>query len=84
MADTADRSQSAPNLDWEGLIGFGENPNGFTAQTANGTAHDVGTGYNYQYDFGRLPAPKSPTRGNAEFTIGGTTIRGGLANRSGE
>lgn len=38
-------------LDLEGLIGKGENPNGFTAQTANGTAHATGTGWNKDYDW---------------------------------
>ena len=30
---------SGVKLDFEKLIAKGENPNGFTAQTANGTAH---------------------------------------------
>lgn len=35
----------------ESLYGFGENPNGFTSQTANGTAHAVGTGWNKKPPF---------------------------------
>lgn len=35
-------------LDLEGLIKEGENPKGFTAQTANGTAKCYGTGKNWQ------------------------------------
>lgn len=33
-------------IDWCGLIAKGESPRGFRAETANGTAHDMGTGYN--------------------------------------
>ena len=33
------------------LIAKGENPKGFTAQTANGTAKDVGTGWNRGWDW---------------------------------
>ena len=29
-------------------VGEGENPNGFTSQTANGTAHAEGRGYNQE------------------------------------
>ena len=35
-----------PNLDFPAMVEAGENPNGFTSQTANGTAHDVGAGNN--------------------------------------
>lgn len=38
------------SLNLEKLIGDGENPKGLTAQTANGTAHWKGTGWNRQYD----------------------------------
>jgi hypothetical protein len=38
--------------DLEGLIAPGENPKGFTAQTANGTAHTFGTGWNRILDYG--------------------------------
>lgn len=40
------RSQSRPNLDWEGLYGAGENSNGFRAQQPNGTSHAQGNGSN--------------------------------------
>ena len=33
-------------IDFEKMIGDGENPQGFTAQTPNGTAHWKGTGWN--------------------------------------
>lgn len=39
------------------LYGRGENPKGFTAQTANGTAKDTGTGWNkntFEMDWGRM------------------------------
>jgi hypothetical protein len=38
-------------LDFEALIDKGEHPKGFTAQTANGTAHTFGTGWNKVYDY---------------------------------
>jgi hypothetical protein len=50
-------------LDFEKMIGEGENPKGFTAQTANGTAHWKGTGWNRDYEFTREqvePAPAWP------------------------
>lgn len=34
-------------------VAGGENPNGFTAQTANGTAHDVGDGNNESWKWGQ-------------------------------
>ena len=40
------RSQSNPNIDWGNLAGAGENPNGFTSQTPNGTQHVSGNGTN--------------------------------------
>lgn len=45
MAKKAERVEQ-PKLDFEKLIGFGENPLGFTSQTNNGTAHWHGTGFN--------------------------------------
>ena len=38
------RSDIPKTLDFEKMIDEGENPKGFTAQTANGTAHWKGTG----------------------------------------
>lgn len=39
--------EAKPGLnDLESIIGAGENAKGFTAQTANGTAHAMGTGWN--------------------------------------
>jgi hypothetical protein len=40
------RSASKPNIDWDGLVGAGENPNGFTAQVPSGTQHVSGNGNN--------------------------------------
>lgn len=39
------------SLNWEKAIQRGENPKGFTSQTANGTGHWKGTGWNKQYDY---------------------------------
>ena len=46
-------AKSLKNL--ESLIENGENPQGFTAQTANGTSHWRGTGWNKQ-----PPMPDKP------------------------
>ena len=54
-------------IDFEELIGSGENPQGFTAQTANGTAHATGTGWNRNRPWSQEqiePAPAWPTGRN--------------------
>lgn len=40
------RSQSQPNIDWPGLVGQGENSNGYRSVTPNGTLTDQGNGWN--------------------------------------
>lgn len=63
-----------PNLKipFERLIGRGENPQGFTAQTANGTAHWRGTGWNKGFEYDQPEMPPDATR------------RAGRSNRTGE
>lgn len=41
--------QTKEKLHFEDIIQKGENSKGFTAQTANGTAHWQGTGWNKEY-----------------------------------
>ena len=48
--------------DLEGLIAKGQNPNGFTSQTPNGTGHDIGTGFNKVYPFSMGELPEDSTR----------------------
>jgi hypothetical protein len=48
--------------DLEGLIDKGQNPQGFTSQTPNGTGHDVGTGFNKVYPFSMGQLPEDSTR----------------------
>lgn len=55
-------NKRAHMLDFEKLIERGENPKGFTAQTANGTAHWKGTGFNKSYDWEREQLPPDATR----------------------
>jgi hypothetical protein len=43
------KNQRLRKLDFEKIIQKGENPLGFTSQTANGTAHWQGTGWNKNY-----------------------------------
>jgi hypothetical protein len=59
-------------MDFEKLIARGENPNGFTAQTANGTAHWRGKGWNKDEPWTSPQVEPGPTR------------PAGRSNRSGE
>ena len=45
-------SRDRRNIKFSKLIAKGENPLGMTAQTANGTAHATGQGWNKDWDFG--------------------------------
>ena len=81
------------NVDFPKMVGAGENPNGFTSQTANGTVHDTGGGdnqgnwrYRQQADGERWNGPQSQP-----FDFGGSRptrqsgpTRRGRANRTGE
>lgn len=49
-------------MNFEGMIKRGENPKGFTSQTANGTAHYKGTGFNKVWDYEREQLPPDATR----------------------
>lgn len=49
-------------MDFEGAIGDGENPRGFTAETPNGTAHWRGTGWNKDYNWSRPQLEPDETR----------------------
>ncbi len=49
-------------MDFEKIIQRGENPNGFTSQTANGTAHWKGIGWNKDYDWSMPQIEPDPTR----------------------
>jgi len=59
-------------MDFENLIAKGENPRGFTSQTANGTAHWQGTGWNKSEPFDWPQVEPGPTRPS------------GRSNRTGE
>jgi hypothetical protein len=49
-------------MDFEAIIQAGENPDGFTAQTANGTAHWRGAGWNKVMDYTMPELPPDATR----------------------
>ena len=53
---------SGVKLDFEKLIAKGENPNGFTAQTANGTARWKGEGWNRDEPWNSPQVEPGPTR----------------------
>ena len=56
------KSASMPKMNFEKLLAKGENPMGFTAQTANGTAHYRGTGWNKDYAWQQEQLPPDATR----------------------
>jgi hypothetical protein len=68
-----ERQLRKPKMYREDLIKDGEHPKGFTAQTANGTAHAVGGGWNKQYD--EYERPQCEPEG---------TRPSGRSNRTGE
>ena len=50
-------------LDLEGMVGFGENPNGATLYAPNGTARSQGAGWNRQRNYQwpeEKPEPGTP------------------------
>lgn len=61
------RVMRTKSLDFESLIASGQNPNGFTAQTANGTAKAGNhAGWNRDYDMPpREPVPATGAWSNA-------------------
>lgn len=59
-------------MDFEKLIGRGENPQGFTAQTCNGTAHWKGVGWNRDQPYSSPQLEPAPT------------WKDGRSNRTGE
>lgn len=61
--DESKRRDTSPDLfNFEKLIGEGENPKGFTAQTPNGTAKWSGTGWNDEWNYEREQLPPDRTR----------------------
>jgi hypothetical protein len=49
-------------MNFEGMIKKGENPDGFTAQTNNGTARAMGTGWNKREPWSSPEVEPDPTR----------------------
>ena len=56
------RKYKSDKMKFEDMIGFGENPQGFTSQTANGTAHWKGAGWNRVWDYEQEQLPPDATR----------------------
>lgn len=76
---------SGVKLDFERLIARGENPNGFTAQTANGTAHWKGTGWNKdEPNWSSAPVGPSPWDSPDHQVRPDSTRPTGRSNRTGE
>lgn len=71
-------SQSKPNVDWPGLVGAGENSNGFRAITPNGIASDHGNGDNQRQYSWNKPADGERFGGKVDWD------RHKNANRTGE
>ena len=73
--DESMRRDTMPNLmRFDRLVHKGENPNGFTAQTCNGTAKDFGTGWNKQWNWGGADMQVTPSG----------PWKAGRSNRTGE
>ncbi len=61
------RVKPTKSLNFEKIIGFGQNPKGFTAQTANGTAKTGNcSGWNrvFNYEYPEVPATGAWTQAN--------------------
>lgn len=69
-------------IDFEKMIGEGENPKGFTAQTVNGTSHWCGTGWNRNGRGGW--AAQDYCWGGEEQLTPDATRPSGRSNRTGE
>lgn len=57
-----EKRASLRTMDFEKMIEKGENPLGFTSQTANGTAHWYGTGWNKGWSLQMEQLPPDPIR----------------------
>ena len=58
----ARRPAAQRRMDFEGMIGRGENRDGFTSQTVNGTSHWKGTGWNEDWQYSQAQVPPGGTR----------------------
>ena len=57
------------SVDFEGILQEGQNPHGFTAETANGTARaGDNPGWNKNFKSASFPAPKDGVWDNANRT----------------
>ncbi len=56
------KNQPRRKLEFEGVIESGENARGFTSQTANGTAHWMGEGWNKDEPYTWPEVEPDPTR----------------------
>ena len=72
------QSQSKPNIDFEGLVGRGDNPNGYRAITPNGVASDHGNGRNQRQWAWNTPVDGEKFGGKVDWD------RNKNANRTGE
>jgi hypothetical protein len=54
--------QKLRKMNFDRIIQKGENDQGFTSQTANGTSHATGTGWNCQWDWQREQVNPDPVR----------------------
>lgn len=74
-------------MDFERLIARGENSRGFTSQTANGTAHATGTGWNKDepnWDYAQPSLNWTPWESPDHQLRPDPTRPDGRSNRTGE
>jgi hypothetical protein len=65
------RPRKRKSLNFESIIQYGQNPKGFTGQTANGTAKSGNCpGWNVDYNYDYPEAPAEGLRKNGNFSDG--------------
>lgn len=76
--ESFNRSQSNPNIDWEGMVASNPDQPRYTAQNSNSTLHESGNGWN-RADWGWANRANGP-----RWSGGVDWNRNGRANRTGE
>lgn len=84
MAESSTQASLTRNIDFPDLVAKGENPKGFVARTPNGTAKDVGPGWNRQFNWDMPQTEATGVWGEADILIGNTLMPGRQGNRTGE
>ncbi|MDE2105177.1 MAG: hypothetical protein KGL39_48565 [Patescibacteria group bacterium] len=84
MSESSTQRSMTLNIDWPTLIAKGENPNGFTAWTPNGTSKDKGPGWNRQHNYEMPQGQPTGLWGPAHLNIDGILETGKQSNQTGQ